>query len=499
MTASAQTLTTAVEVAAQRWSDRVAYVIGDQTLTFTELADRSAQVGGLLARQGVAAGDRVAIWSRSSVDYVVTMMAIARVGASAVPLNTRLKSEDANPITDLAGPSLLLLGPEARSGCPISMQGRPFPSLYLDEVGREAAAVPADRAAVDGSQGPDDVVQMQFTSGSTGTPKLVQLSQGTILRSAHTLAELMELGPEDRFFSPMPFYHAGGSVLVLLAPLVSGCSVHVQPLFNAAQALSQMNDDQSTVTIGHQPHYAEYLTSGLRTPGSLRLAFIFANPAFNRRVQDYLGSASLVSPYGLTETALGGTSPHWRDSAQVRLGTVGTPTDGTEVRVDPPAGAAAGPPVQGEVLIRGWCVSPGYVGSGAPPMTDSDGWYHTGDLGSFDEAGNLRLEGRLKDIIRVGGENVSPVELENCLLHHPAVKQAVVLARPDDRLGEVCVAAVELAAGVDARAEELIEHCAAALASFKVPRQLVIVDQWPTTSSGKIAKVELRRLFDLER
>jgi enoyl-CoA hydratase/carnithine racemase len=306
------------------------------------------------------------------------------------------------------------------------------------------------------------------------------------------------LTPRDRFFSAQPFFHSGGLVQVMLTPIVLGTTVVVQRTFAAGDALAMMERERCTTLIGHQPHWIEYLNHPSLPTRSLALdkAFILATPEVNRMVRDAFG-ITLVCPYGLTETSLGGTGCDLDDPEDVRMTTVGKAHPGMEIQVrDPDTDAVLGAGRTGEILFRGWGVMKGYLND--PERTaaaiDADGWLRTGDAGELDEHGYLRLRNRIKDTIRVGGENVAAVEVEDLLLRHPAVKLAAVVGKPDLRLGEVCVAFVEPKAGARVTADELIDFCTEHIARFKVPREVRFIDAWPISGAGKIEKVKLRAL-----
>jgi acyl-CoA synthetase (AMP-forming)/AMP-acid ligase II len=478
--------------AATHYGARTAYDVDGRTMTFDTVAELSRRVARELADRGFSAGDRLALWSSATLDYIVVVMAAARLRVGVVPISTRYKSEDAGHALDAADPKALLFGRDARGSFPLQALAE---GLLVDEIEGVVAAAEARESAeleeLEEMESDDFIAQYQFTSGTTGRPKLVELRSSAVMRSAQLiLRERLGMRETDRFFSPAPFYHAGGSVLVLLAPLMTGCSVHVQSRFAAGEALAIMDQIGATITLGHQPHFADYMAIGAPAPASLRGAMVIANPEFNRRVEQYLAGAWVVSPYGLTETTVGGTCARWDDPPDVRLSTVGSALTGLEVEID----RSHGNDGIGEVMVRGWAVSPGYFGIG--PVTDRNGWYRTGDLGHLDENRNLQLLGRVKEIVRVGGENVSPVEVENVLMRHPDVVQAVVVGRPHERLGEVCVAAVELRPGAAASAEQIVGFCAPLLASFKVPRSVAVVSEWPRTSSGKIARAEIQSALE---
>ncbi|HEY7321359.1 MAG TPA: AMP-binding protein, partial [Candidatus Binatia bacterium] len=343
----------------------------------------------------------------------------------------------------------------------------------------------------------DDIAMLQFTSGTTAMPKAAMLFHRAILRGAWCGCQVLQLTEADRFFSPQPFFHVGGSIQVMLTPIISGCRMIVQPYFDSGQALELMERHQCNVLMGHQPHYIEYLNHPDLKKRKLVLdkGMIFASAEVNQRVYDEMGIKKLISPYGLTETHIGGTACALDDPLEIRMTTVGRPMPGVELAIRQPNGKdflSAGQP--GEVCFRGWCVTKGYFDD--PEKTaealDDQGWFRTGDLGVIGEDGYLRLVGRIKEMIRVGGENVAAAEIESALLKHQAVKQAVAVGMADPRLAEVVAAFVELKKGEQATEEELIDFCRQRLASFKVPRRIQLIEQWPMTGAGKIQRYVLK-------
>jgi acyl-CoA synthetase (AMP-forming)/AMP-acid ligase II len=326
------------------------------------------------------------------------------------------------------------------------------------------------------------------------------LFQSAILRGALCGCEILRLSEADRFFSPQPFFHVGGSIQVMLTPILSGCRMIVQPYFDAGQALELMERYACNVLMGHQPHYIEYLNHPDLKKRKLVLekGMIFASAEVNQRVYDEMGIRKLISPYGLTETHIGGTACALDDSLEIRMTTVGRPMPGVELAIRQPNGKAflhAGKP--GEVCFRGWCVTKGYFDD--PEKTaealDDQGWFRSGDLGVIGEDGYLRLVGRIKEMIRVGGENVAAAEVESILLKHNAVKQAIAIGMADARLAEVVAAFVELKSGQQATEAEIIDFCREHLASFKVPRRVKFITEWPMTGAGKIQRYALREML----
>ena len=485
------TIAAALAQATDRFGDAEAFVFPGVRLSFRQLSERSQAVARAFLAAGIGRGDRVAVWLAGHPEWPELYFGLASIGAILVPVNTRYKPHEVEYVLEKSGARALVFKDEVagdkRYGVILTEAKLPAVDRVVT-IGGDYADFLAEGAAIDGRQLAEAVAQvrgedtaiLQFTSGTTAFPKGAELYQAGILLGAQATTATLELSAQDRFFSPQPFYHAGGSVMVMLCPLVTGCPVVVQAYFDATEALRLMEQERCTATMGHQPHWIEYLNHPDLSRRELRLtrAILFASPDVNRMVHERLG-IDLLSPYGMTETHLGGTSCRLADSLEARLSTVGRPMPGLEMKL-----------VEGEVCFRGPLLMKGYFRD--PERTaeaiDAEGWLHSGDLGVLGDDGNLRLIGRLKEMVRVGGENVAAAEVEGWLLHHVAVKQAVYVGRPDQRLGEVGVAFVELKNGAAASEAELIAHCRDGLASFKVPRTVRLVSDWPMSGTGKIQK-----------
>lgn len=513
------TLWSLVSANSEHRGDDEAFVFDTGALSYRDIELDASRVARAFLQEGIGVGDRVAIWMTGRHYWPALFFGLTSIGAVLVPLNTRLKASEVQSILRSARPSAIVFHDESASDkdSPSAIieavadevqdpestlrlvvrtsdsgsAGRPFAEFL--NAGQEVsnAALDESRSAV----GPDSVALVQFTSGTTAAPKGALLFQSAMVRGAAFCAQALEMSPSDKFFSASPFYHVGGSLHVMLMPFVAGSCVVVQPMFDPIEAFRLMSSHGCTATIGHQPHWVEYLNHATPEvlPESLRKAFIFAGPAINRRVTQELG-LDLVSPYGMTETHLAGTTCHLSDSEEVRLETLGRPYPGVELRIyDASTDRSLAPGETGEVCFRGWCIMRGYLDDPVrtQEVIDSEGWFHTGDLGVVDEHGRLRLRGRLKEMIRVGGENVAAAEIEDHLMSHPEVAQAVVVGKPNERLGEICVAFVELNQGATTTTDELVGWCQETLAKFKVPREVHVVADWPMSGTGKISRKEL--------
>jgi len=522
-----KTIGAALDEAAQRYSDKVATVFQNGEVTYNKLKQTADLVARGFLSLGVGKGDKVAIWMAGYAEWAYVYFALARIGAIMVPVNTRYRPEEAEYVLNKSKASILVLKEEPNKNyigllkelspgvdevsdslpneklpflkrIIVSSDRRLQGCLSFHDLAKLGAGNPQEafKRAVS-KVGSEDLAMIQFTSGTTAMPKGAMLFQVAMLRGAQCGCQALKLTAADRFFSPQPFFHVGGSIQVMLTPIVSGCTMVVQPYFDAGEALELMERHRCNVLMGHQPHYIEYLNHPDLKQRKLVLekGMIFASAEVNRRVYEEMGIKKLISPYGLTETHIGGTACEMDDPLELRMTTVGRPMPGVEIGIRQPEGKhflPAGEP--GEVCFKGWCITKGYFDD--PEKTaeaiDEDGWFRTGDVGVIGSDGCVRLIGRIKDMIRVGGENVAAADVEAALLRHDAVKQAVAVGMADDRLAEVVAVFVELKPGQRVTEAEIVDYCRRHLASFKVPRRVQFVDDWPMTGAGKIQRYVLK-------
>ena len=520
-----KTIAAALDAAVERYGAQVGYVFASGELTYNRLKQTADLLARGFLRLGVKKGDKVAIWMVGYAEWAFAYFALARIGAIMVPVNTRYRPDEIKYVLNKSKASLLVFKEEPNKDF-LSLLKELFLDVFAGNLPNEAlpslrTLIVASDRRIDGCLGlnelieagkavsekellqaanevtGDDIAMLQFTSGTTAVPKAAMLFQSAILRGALCGCEILRLSEADRFFSPQPFFHVGGSIQVMLTPIISGCRMIVQPYFDAGQALELMERYQCNVLMGHQPHYIEYLNHPDLKSRNLVLekGMIFAGAEVFKRVYDEMGIKRLISPYGLTETHIGGTACALDDSLEIRMTTVGRPMPGVDLAIRQPSGKEFLPAGQpGEVCFRGWCITKGYFDD--PEKTaealDNQGWFRSGDLGVIGEDGYLRLVGRIKEMIRVGGENVAAAEIESVLLKHDAVKQAIAIGMADARLAEVVAVFVELKSGQRASEAEIIGFCREHLASFKVPRRVKFITEWPMTGAGKIQRYILK-------
>jgi fatty-acyl-CoA synthase len=471
-------------------------VLPDGRLSRGQVIDRSLRLARAMTSLGVAPGEPVAIFLRNSNACIEALFACWAAGAIATPLNARLRaSELAYALADLR-PRLVLTESAPRPGLAarlqdgLAMTAQPPMAAVLD--GRPPAGMwgPAELEAAaaggidpTGTDDPAAGALMLYTSGTTTRPRACVFGADGIARNVMAMAERFQFGPADRLWSALPLCHVGG-LYSFLAITGAGGAWLSQAHFEPGAALSLMKRGRATFAYPMFPNIVQallehpsYRASDL---GLLRGFTHVGDEAALRRAQAALPTATEISAYGSTEVggvAFGAAT----DPLEARVTTCGAPIRGVEIRI-----------VSDELQVRGDGVLLGYHGFGAP-ATDGAGWFHTGDRAALDPAGRLRYLGRLTEMLKVGGENVSPAEVEASLTAHPAVRSAVVVGLPDPKLDQVPAAAVQLRPGASATSEDLIAHCAESLAAFKVPRHIVFVRRWPM-SATKIRRDVVQRL-----
>jgi fatty-acyl-CoA synthase len=479
----------------QRAPQAEALVTPTARLTFGELLKQAEMAAGAMQAIGLQRGDRVGILMGNDEKWLALFYGAALIGAVTVPVNTRFKAAEIDFCLKQAECKALFyverfLGIDF--GAIVRQIG--FPNAV--EV---TGGIPRSQYQ-EASVSPDDLLLIQFTSGTTAYPKGAMLTHDSMLRDAWAAGTRIGIRAEDRYFNCRPFFHVAGSTLSALMALVSGACLVTLPTFEAGAALELMERERCTLLSGNDTimqmlmGHADFPRRKL----SLRGGWAAAGPQTMRAVIDVLGAKHICAAYGLSEASPNVVMSDWRDPEHLRVNGLALPHPGVEIRIAP----------DGEIQVRGWNVMKGYCNNpeaNAKAFTE-DGWLRTGDLGELTNDGRLRMIGRLKDVFRVGGENVAPAEVEEVLLGHPAVETAQVVGVPDARLGEVPCAYVTLKSNHSVTEAELIQWTKARCANFRVPRYLRIVADFEAigmTASGKVQKARLRehalREFNLSR
>jgi acyl-CoA synthetase (AMP-forming)/AMP-acid ligase II len=504
--------------AAERFGDRPAVLDGHLRLTYSELFDEARRFGSALVDSGLEPGDRVAIWAPNSAEWITAVLGLLMAGGVLVPVNTRFKGSEAAVIlsrsqarvlvtvTDFLGTDYVSMLESARADLPdletiVVVGGEPHEGTqaWIPFMARAASArldeVDRRRAAVAGED-PSDIL---FTSGTTGVPKGVVMTNGRTLRVASDWVAMTGLGASDRYLMVNPYFHMFGFKAGILASVAAGAEMLPEPVFDVDRILEHVQDEAVTVLPGSPTLYQSILDHPRLKSydlSSLRVAVTGAADIpveLIRRIHEELPFSIIISGYGLTEGGTAtGTGPG--DDFEAIATTVGRPRPGFELRIVDSAGAGVPPGQPGEVVIRGGSVMSHYLDD--PDATSAvlspDGWLKTGDLGVFDEAGRLRIVGRVKDMFIVGGFNAYPAEIENALLRHPDIRQAAVIGVPDTRLGEVGMAFVVLRPSATIGGPDIIAWSRDQMANYKVPRRVEIVEELPLNATGKVQKDVLR-------
>ncbi len=502
---------------ADRFAGRLAIADGEVRLSHAELHHRARSFGAALIASGVDPGDRVAIWAFNSVEWVIAVLGLWQAGAVLVPINTRFKGGEAAgllarsrarvlvTVTDFLDTDYVAMLrstdlelPDLETVVVIRGEVPPGAESWEGFVGR---ATDADRMAVERRSADldaDDPSDILFTSGTTGSPKGVVMTHGRTSCVATDWVEMTGLSTDDRYLMMNPYFHMFGLKAGILACVVSGATMLPEAVFDVDHILERVDREGVTVLPGPPTLYQSILdhpNRGEHRLSTLRVAVTGAADIpveLVRRVTAELPFSSVITGYGLTEAGTAAsTSPG--DDVETIATTVGRPRPGFELRiVDDGREVAPGEP--GEVLLRGPSVMLGYLDD--QEATDlalsPEGWLRTGDIGTIDGVGRLRIVGRLKDMFIVGGFNAYPAEIENLMLGHPDIAQVAVIGVPDERLGEVGMAFVVTRSGAGSAAE-IVRWCRNAMANYKAPRFVEIVEELPVNATGKVMKDVLRR------
>jgi fatty-acyl-CoA synthase len=484
---------------------------GRRRWTYAELLTEAEQAARALTAR-FAPGERVAVWAPNLPEWVILEYGAALAGLVLVTVNPALRPAELAYVLNQSGAAGIFLVPEFRSPmAEFLAEVRPaVPALrevvLFTEWADFLATAPARAVLPEVSA--DDIAQIQYTSGTTGFPKGAELHHRGLTNNARFWAERIAVQPGEVYVNPMPLFHAAGCGMGVLGA-AQRLAVHVPVLaFDPALVLELLESERAAffggvptmmiAMLGH-PDFDR------RDLSCLRVAVSGGAPVpaeLVRRVEERLGVRFSIV-FGTTECSPLLTVVELDDSAQDRAGTLGRPLPQTEVKI---ADAATGELVPvgqaGELCARGYLVMRGY--HDAPEATaiaiDAEGWYHTGDVASLDDRGYLRIEGRIKDMIIRGGENIYPREIEDVLFDHLAVAEAAVVGVPDQQWGEVVAAFVRPVPGRPAPApEELRAYCRERLAPYKTPLYWVFVDTFPMTPSGKIQKFKLREGFGVDQ
>lgn len=528
------TLSALLESAAAARPDADALVFPDTRQSYAELMAKARRWAKAFIALGVRPREHVGLLMTTQPEFVEAMFGAALAGAATVPINARYAPAELAYLIENADIVTLVTTAKVAEAVdfvarldkafPDIASNRDAPALNISKAprlrnivlcgGDAAGYVSADRLEALGATTSDaeldrriadvkpaDLALILYTSGTTSNPKGCLIPHSAIVSNSRALGRRRyEMTEEDRFWSPLPIFHIAG-----ILPLVAVFDVHgaylTIPHFEAGLALRMLEQEKATATY---PSFVTIMQDLINHPDFpktdlSRIRLMNSNlgvqpEAIKNAIVKAMPQTIQVGTYGLTEASGTVCTSRLTDDEKTRTSRLGVPLDGWEVKIlDMETGEECGVDEKGDICIRGPGMLTGYYKD--PEKTaasiDKDGWLHTGDLGSFDAAGQIMFHGRTKDMLKVGGENVAAAEIESVLNAHPAVELAQIVGAPDARYEEVAAAFVKLKSGATTSEQELIAHCNGKLARFKIPRYVRFVDDWPMSTS-KIQKYKLK-------
>ena len=518
---AAETIPALLRQRARATPDKPFIVDGERNFSYQATLDATRALSAWLRDAGCDPGDRVAIWGPNCHQWIIAALAAQSLGATVVTLNTRFKGEEAADILQRSGAKLLFCVDQfLDTDYPAMLASHSLPQLVhtvswsLDteddmfcacrSAGQRLLADPAFAATLSEQQDtvtPETVSDILFTSGTTGRAKGVVTTHGQNIRAFGTFADILGLDSKDRYLIINPFFHSFGYKAGWLATLIAGATAYPLAVFDVPTVMAEVEKHQINVMPGPPTLFQSLLQHpdfNAQRLASLSKATTGAAVIPTQLIEDMwqrLGIDTVITAYGLSESCGLVSMCRRGDDAQTIATTSGRAIPGVELEIHDATGAALSPGETGEIVVRGFNVMQSYFED--PEATrdtiDEQGWLHTGDLGHLDASGNLYITDRLKDMYICGGFNCYPAEIEQQLLRHPAVAQAAVVGAPDDRLGEVGAAFLVAGEATPPTGTSIMAWCKAHMANYKVPRQVIWVEQLPLNATGKVVKPELRR------
>ena len=520
-TESVVTIPQLVRQAAETYQNHTFLEDGSTKISFADFAGQCEQVATALIGQGIEKGDRIALWAPNTVEWVIAAIGAQCAGAVLVTLNTRYKGPEAAYILRASGARLLFsIGKFLDTDYPAQLSGEELPDLEQIVILPSEAPAGTDcvswEAFLEGSNSEnqdkltsrmdevsgDDVSDILFTSGTTGNPKGVMTCHKQNLHAFTTFSDILGLSQGDRYLVINPFFHSFGYKAGILACLIKGVTLLPHAIFDPTSVLKRISEDRISVMPGPptlfqsllaHPELDKYDISTLKraTTGAAVIPVVMIH-----KMKDVLGFETVITAYGLTESCGLVTMCRDGDSAEIIATTSGRAIPGVELRCVDTDNQEVPRGEPGEIVFRGFNVMKGYFENDAATAEaiDSDGWLHTGDIGVMDEAGNLKITDRLKDMFITGGFNCYPAEIEKLISARDDITMCAVIGIPDERMGEVAMAFVVARPDAGLTEADLVSWCRDTMANYKVPRKVAFVDSLPLNASGKVVKPELKKL-----
>lgn len=506
----------------KKHGDNEALVVVSQNYraTYKQLWDEVDAVAKSLIAYGIERGDRVGIWAPNRYEWVLVQIATARVGAIMVNINPGYRYADMKYAVEQSGIKLLIASSGFRKTSYIEMidqlraDGSCPESVVVMEndwrtfIGKGCAITDQAIEERENTLQFDDPINIQYTSGTTGHPKGATLSHHNVLNNGFFIGERLEYTPKDRICIPVPFYHCFGMVLANMAAITHGATMVVPgEFFDPDTVMQTVQNEKCTSLYGvptmfiaelEHPNFSKYDFSTLRT------GIMAGSPCpidTMQKVLTLMNMRDVQVCYGMTETSPVSTQTNAGDPTDKRVGSVGTVHPHVEIKIiNPATNEIVRRGEEGEICTRGYSVMLGYWNSpeDTAKVIDQNRWMHTGDVGVMDDNGYVKIVGRIKDIIIRGGENISPREVEEFLIVHPNVIDAQVIGVPSERYGEEVCAWIIPREGSNITPEELVAYCKGNMATYKIPKYWKFVSEFPMTVTGKIRKVDMRKISTQE-
>jgi acyl-CoA synthetase (AMP-forming)/AMP-acid ligase II len=524
----AKTIPAALQAAAALHGDRPAVVESDQTLSFNRLLEEVRTTAAGYIALGLEPGDRVCIWAPNSTEWIIAGLAASYAGATLVPINSRYTAHEAHDIALRTGATIFVVAngflgrnqvlelravgdlPDLGSIVTLSGSTEAENVVGFNSLGELGLDLLPDADARAAAVTPADVADILFTSGTTGRSKGAMSAHRQTIAVSAAWAEIGGVSAEDRYLVVNPFFHSFGYKIGIVVGLLTGATLYPVATFDLDATMDLIERERITLLPGAPTIFTSLLDAPGRTTrdlSSLRLSITGAAVVpvvlierMRAASPEGLGIDNVYTAFGMTEAVVA-TMCREGDADELVATTCGRAIPGVEVRIaavgtnDPlPAGE------EGELLIRGDIVMLGYLDDPAATADaiDADGWLHTGDIGKVDDAGNLQITDRLKDMYISGGFNVYPAEIEQVLARHDDIADVAVIGVPDERMGEIGRAYVVLRAGAAVESDAVVAFARERLANYKAPRQVEFVEILPRNASGKVLKTELRQTTTTE-
>ena len=515
---SAHTIPELIFAGARQYAEHIVLEAPGESISYAALPERVLAITRGLMASGIQTGDRIGVWAPNSTDWVLIALAIHCAGGVLVPINTRMKGNEAADVLERSGSRIVfVVGEFLGVDYPAMLAAcRPHTLEQMVVIGRPTAAgqttladltvagtaiTPAAARERAESITAGDLSDLLFTSGTTGKPKGVMSSHGQTLQAFREFVRILGIQSTDRYLVVNPFFHSFGYKAGWLTCMLAGATIIPQTVFDAEDIFRRVEEERITVLPGPPTLYLSMLAHPRLASAdlsSLRVAVTGASaipPLLIERLRNELGFAVVTTAYGLTECGGLATICDPAAPAETIASTSGRAIPGTELRIADEQGAEVPVGATGEICLRGFHVMQGYFNDPAATAETitAEGWLRTGDVGHIDADGNLTITDRLKDMFIVGGFNCYPAEIEAGLFEHPAIAQVAVVGIADERMGEVGCACVVLRRGFELTEQQLIDWSRAQMANYKVPRRVAFYADSPKNASNKIDKVELRR------